>query len=95
MFPHTFVLVAVTTFTHHNLLALLTGRCYGAEICTLLLLLRCSFRWYSFLAKSNFGQKPWTIVHGLISASPKKVVRKVYHPIGNEKRNLMALISVA
>ena len=25
----------------------------------------------------------------------KKVVRKVYHPIGNEKRNLMALDSVA
>ena len=25
----------------------------------------------------------------------KKVLRKVYHPKGNEKRNLMALVSVA
>ena len=27
--------------------------------------------------------------------NPKKVLRKVYHPEGNEKRNLMALVSVA
>ena len=27
--------------------------------------------------------------------SPKKVLRKVYHSIGNEKRNLMALVSAA
>ena len=27
--------------------------------------------------------------------SPKKVVRKVYHPKGNEKRNLMVLVSAA
>ena len=27
--------------------------------------------------------------------SPKKVLRKVYHLKGNEKRNLMALVSVA
>ena len=27
--------------------------------------------------------------------SPKKVLRKVYHSIENEKRSLMALISVA
>ena len=42
-----------------------SGRCYGAEICAILLLLRCSFRWYPFLAKSkfsDFGQKPWTII---------------------------------
>ena len=44
---------------------LFTGRCYGAQICTILLLLRCSFRWYPFLPKSKFsdyGQKPWTII---------------------------------
>ena len=36
-----------------------------AEICTILLLLRCSFRWYPFLPKSkfsDFGQKPWTVI---------------------------------
>ena len=27
--------------------------------------------------------------------TPKKVLRKVYHLKGNEKRNLMALVSVA
>ena len=44
---------------------LLTGRCYEAEICTNLLLLRCSVRWYPFLPKSkfpDFGRKPWTII---------------------------------
>ena len=53
----------------------------------------------SLLAKvkifSDFGQKPWTIVHGVFLASRKKVVRKVYHLKVNEKRNLMALVSVA
>ena len=46
-------------------LLLLTGRCCEAEICTILLLLRCSFRWFPFLPKSkfsDFGRKPWTIV---------------------------------
>ena len=32
-----------------------------------------------------------SITHGLISGSPKKVLRKLYHRKGNEKRNLMAL----
>ena len=32
-------------------LLLLTGRCYEAEVCTILLLLRCSFRWYPFFAE--------------------------------------------
>ena len=44
---------------------LLTGRCYGAKICAILLLLKCSFRWYPFLPKSkfsDFGRKPWTII---------------------------------
>ena len=27
------------------------GGCYGAEICAILLLLRCSFTWYPFFAK--------------------------------------------
>ena len=44
---------------------------------------------------SDFGRKPWTIVHGFIFAGPKKVLRKVYHLNGNEKTNLMALVSVA
>ena len=45
---------------------LLTGRCYEAEICVILLLLRNPFRWYPFL-QNLFGlqkSKPWTIVHG-------------------------------
>ena len=44
---------------------LLTGRCCEAEICAILLLLRCSFIWYPFWPKSKFsisGQKPWTII---------------------------------
>ena len=46
-------------------LLLPTGRCYGAEICTILFLLRCSLIWYPFWPKSkfsDFGQKPWTII---------------------------------
>ena len=35
------------------------------------------------------------IVHGFIFVDPKKVLRKVYHLNGSEKRNLMALVSVA
>ena len=34
-------------------LLLRNGRCYEAEICTILLLLRCSFRWDHFLPKSK------------------------------------------
>ena len=48
-----------------EVLLLLTGRCYEAEICTILLLLRCPFQWNPFLQKSKFsdsGQKPWTII---------------------------------
>ena len=40
------------------------GRCYKAEICTILLPLRCALAWYDFLPKSTFsfsGRKPWTI----------------------------------
>ena len=29
------------------------GRCYEAEICAILLLLRCPFRWYLFVSKSQ------------------------------------------
>ena len=64
----------------------------------ILLLLRCSFNWYQFLPKSKFSdlnQKPWTIVHGFIFVRRKKVVRKVCHSEGDEKRNLMALVSAA
>ena len=46
-------------------LLLLSGRCYEAEICVILFLLRCPFIWYPFWPKSKcsvFGQKPWTIV---------------------------------
>ena len=43
-------------------LLLITGRCYEAEICAILFLLRCPFIWYPFWPKSNFGQKPWTII---------------------------------
>ena len=42
-----------------------SGRCYEAEICIILLLLRCPFIWYPFLPNSkfsDFGQKPWTII---------------------------------
>ena len=46
-------------------LLLQNERCYEAEICAILLLLRCPFRWNPFLPKSklsDFGQKPWTII---------------------------------
>ena len=46
-------------------LLLHSGRCYGAEICVILFLLRCPFIWYPFWPKSkfsDFGQKPWTII---------------------------------
>ena len=59
---------------------LLTGRCYEAEINVILLLLRCSFRWYPFLPGSkfsDFGRKPWTIVHGFIFGSPKKCEKSI------------------
>ena len=49
----------------HSYIELLAGRCYGAEICTILLLLRCPFRWYAVLQKSkcsDSGHKPWSIV---------------------------------
>ena len=37
-------------------LLLLNEKCYEAEICAILLPLRCSFRWYDpFLPKSNFN----------------------------------------
>ena len=32
-----------------------SGRCYEAEICTILFLLRCSFLWYPFWPKSKFS----------------------------------------
>ena len=35
------------------------------------------------------------MVHGFFFWSPKKVLRKVYHLKEKEKRNLMALVSVA
>ena len=43
-------------------LLLHSGRCYKAEICVILFLLRCPFIWYPFRPKSVFGQKPWTII---------------------------------
>ena len=46
-------------------------------------LIRCTFEWAD---KS---------VQGFFFGSRKKVARKVYHLKGNEKRNLMALVSVA
>ena len=53
--------------TRHLVVVLLlhSGRCYEAEICTILFLLRCPFIWYPFWPKSkfsDFGQKPWTII---------------------------------
>ena len=46
-------------------LLLHSGRCYEAEICAIVFLLRCPFIRYHFLPMSNFsdfGQKPWTII---------------------------------
>ena len=40
-------------------------------------------------------RKPKVIVQGFFSRVRKKVLRKVYHIKVNEKRNLMALVSVA
>ena len=51
-----------------------------------------------FLTMSNFsdfGQKPWTIIHGLIFGSPKKVLRKECHSKESKKGNLLTLVSVA
>ena len=36
-------------------LLLLTGRCYEAEICAIVFLLRCPFIWYPFWPKSKFS----------------------------------------
>ena len=76
-------------------LLLHSGRCYEAEICAILFLLRCPFRWYPFFAKLKFfifrpktmDSSPW-----FDFGSPKKVRRKVYHPKVIERRNLMALV---
>ena len=51
-----------------------------------------------FCRGQNFpfsAKNPWTIVHGFIFGSPKKVLRKVCHLNGYNKRNLMALVSAA
>ena len=50
----------------------------------------CRSQIFQILAK-----KPWTITHGFVFGSPGKVLRKVCHLKVNEKRNLMALVSVA
>ena len=74
-------------------LLLHSGRCYEAEICVILFLLRCPFIWYRFWPKSKFqilDYSPW-----LYFRESKKVLRKVCHSIVNEKRNLMALVSAA
>ena len=42
-----------------------------------------------------FHQKPWTIVHGFIFGSPKKVLIIVCHLNRYKERNLMAFISAA
>ena len=52
----------------------------------------------SFFAEvKNFRFWPKTMDYSQVCflASPKKVLRKVYHSKGNEKRNLMMLISAA
>ena len=82
----------------HSYPQLLIGRSYEAEIWTILLLLRCSFRWHPFFEVvkfSIFGRKPWTIVHGFVFESPKKVLRKVCHSKGNKNKSLTTLVSVA
>ena len=80
-------------------LLLHSGMCYEAEICTILFLLRCPFRWDPFLLNANFsfsGQKPWTIYSPWFDFwESEKVWRKVYHPKVIENRNLMALVPVA
>ena len=53
------------TMDYNKAFLLYSGRCYEAEICAILFLLRYSFIWYHFLPKSkfsDFGQKPWTII---------------------------------
>ena len=49
----------------------------------------------SFFAGVKFFIKPWTIVHGFIFESSKKVVRKVYRFKENENRSLTTLVSIA
>ena len=65
---HMVKVVTAADFTklEHLYMYLLTGRCYEAEICAILLPLRCPLGWYPFF-KTFFGlqkTKPWTIVHG-------------------------------
>ena len=43
----------------------------------------------------RFWPKTMDYSQVFFSASPKKVLRKLYHSNGNEKRNLMTLISAA
>ena len=73
------------------------GRCYEAEFCAILFLLRSPFPWNPFFAKVKFFRfwsktmdySPW-----FDFGSPKNILREVYHSKENEKRNLMALVSV-
>ena len=63
---------------------LLAVRCYEAQIWTIPFLLRCPFIWYPFWLKSTFsffGQKPWTIVRGLIETNGIVVAEKHTHCI--------------
>ena len=54
-------------------------------------ILFCRSQNFPFLAK-NHGLY---ITHGFVFQSPEKVLRKVYHLNGYEKRNLMTLVSAA
>ena len=61
---------------------LLVGRCYEAEICTILFPLRCAFTCL-FFAESNFSvssRKPWTIVRGFISHSSSSILKRCFPP---------------
>ena len=50
-----------TVYSFIQISVSVVGRCYEAEICSILLLLMCSFRLNHFPLKSFFGRKPWTI----------------------------------
>ena len=100
MLSHTFVLVAVTSFTHCYLSALITPHWkvlwssnlrYSApfEMLFPLVSLSAKVKIFRFWPKT-MDYSPW-----FFFGSPKKVLRKVCHSKLHKKRNLMALVSVA
>ena len=77
-------------------LLLHSGRCYEAEICAILLPLRCSFRWHQFLTEVKifiFWPKTMDYSPWFDCWSPKNVLRKMYLHKENLKGSRMVQVS--